>query len=517
MIHRFQHRSMIRAIEGFLLLLVCMCLLSLSSTGTNAPVKGSALRAQPILFSLAAEQPDASVSVIVQKTGSGPNVEGLVARMGGAVTQDLHIINAFAAKMRAGDVLQLAGAEGVRWISLDAPIDYSGGPDGTVNMGALLTVYNQAIGADKVWSMGYQGSSVTVAVVDSGFTGHEDFRAFPSGGPMRLLTRVGFNGHETNLDDHYAHGDHVMGIIGGNGRKSKGQYVGVAPRVNLVSVKVSDGSGQSSTSGVVKGLQWIYDNKDKYNIRVVNLSLNSAVAESYQTSPLNAALEILWFNKIVVVVSAGNNAQSQSGTLYPPANDPFVITVGATDPMGTASVADDAMAGYSAHGKTTDGYNKPDILAPGSNLVGPLSSGGAELSKAHPDHRVNDTAYFRMSGTSMAAAVTAGAVALLLEKEPTLTPDQVKYRLLNTPSRTFKMDGRDVPYLNIYNAFTGKTTSTANTGFNVSRLLTTGPNGVTTATVNWGSVNWGSVNWGSVNWGSVNWGSVNWGSDYWGP
>jgi len=522
MIYPFQHRSVLRWMGGFLLLVVCAWLVSLSPVGAGTPAVSSALRAQPVLLSMAAEHPAANVGVIVQKTNSGASVEGLVTRLGGTVTKDLHIINAFAAKMKAGDVLQLASAEGVRWISLDAPIDHSGGPDGAVNVGALLNVYNQAIGADKVWAMGYQGSPVTVAVVDSGWTMHQDFRALPSGGSNRLLTKVGFNGNEKNLDDHYGHGDHVMGIIGGNGSKSNGQYIGVAPRVNLVSVKVSDSSGESSTSGVVEGLQWIYDNRAKYNIGVVNLSLNSTVAESYQTSPLDAALEILWFNKIVVVVSAGNNGRTQSGIVYPPANDPFVITVGATDPLGTASVADDVMAGYSAHGTTFDGYNKPDIMAPGSNLVGPLASGGAELAKAHRDHLVNNTAYFRMSGTSMAAAVTSGAVALLLQKEPTLTPDQVKFRLLNTPSRAFGMDGRTVPYLNIYNAITSNTTSSTNTGFAVSKLLTTGPSGVTTATVNWGSVNWGSVNWGSVNWGSVNWGSVNWGSvnwgsDYWGP
>src|SRR5690606_7902067 len=94
--------------------------------------------------------------------------------------------------------------------------------------------------------------------------------------------------------------------------------------------------GSSRTSDVVAALQWIYDHKDEYNIRVVNISMNSAVPESYHTSPLSAAVELLWFNGVVVVVSAGNNGTGSGPVeLYPPANDPFVITVGTTDDRGT--------------------------------------------------------------------------------------------------------------------------------------------------------------------------------------
>jgi serine protease AprX len=221
------------------------------------------------------------------------------------------------------------------------------------------------------------------------------------------------------------------------------------------------------------------------------------VAESYHISPLSAAVEVLWFNGIVVVVSAGNNgAGATNGILYAPANDPFVITVGAVDDKGTASVTDDVQAAYSAYGVTSDGVAKPDIMAPGSNIIAPLASGGAELAAAHPTHKVDGkTDYFRMSGTSTAAAVTTGAVALLLQDEPNLTPDQVKYRLLNTPSRQISMGGRNVPYLNVYNAVVGTTTQSSNTGIRASQLLWTGSNPVT-----WGSVNWNSVNWNSVNW-----------------
>ena len=120
---------------------------------------------------------------------------------------------------------------------------------------------------------------------------------------------------------------------------------------------------------LLQGLQWVLDNKAAYNIRVVNLSLNSSVAESYHTSPLDAAVEILWFNKIVVVASAGNQG---SGAIYPPANDPFVITVGATDDKGTSRLSDDVMATFSAYGTTSDGFKKPDLVAPGTNIIARL-------------------------------------------------------------------------------------------------------------------------------------------------
>ena len=264
------------------------------------------------------------------------------------------------------------------------------------------------------------------------------------------------------------------------------------------------------------------ENKDKYNIRVVNLSLNSSVAESYHTSPLNAAVEILWFNKIVVVASAGNQG---SGALYPPANDPFIITVGATDDKGTSSLTDDAVASFSAYGTTGDGFNKPDLVAPGKNIVGRLVNANMGMAQAHPSNLVEDGAYFRMSGTSVAAPMVSGAVALLLQDEPNLNPDQVKYRLKAAANKSwagYNSTKAGAGYLDVYAAIGGTTTQNANTGTAVSNLLTTGPDGVlgpnvSWGSVSWGSVSWGSVSWGSVSWGSVSWGSVSWGSDYWGP
>ncbi|MEZ4634542.1 MAG: S8 family serine peptidase [Caldilineaceae bacterium] len=304
-----------------------------------------------------------------------------------------------------------------------------------IDTSSLQTVYPQAIGASDIWNdeVRKQGEGVTVAVVDSGIAVHPDLT--DKEGFSRILAHVDFT-NDGIIDDFYGHGTHVAGAIAGNGKKSYGSYIGVAPLANLVDVKVTDDYGVGSTSSVVSGLAWILANKDTFNIRVVNMSLNSTVAESYHTSALNAAVEILWLNGIVVVVSSGNNGDNEdAGILYPPANDPYVITVGASDDRSTPGVEDDVLAPFTAFGYTSDRFTKPEIMAPGTNIIAALASDDANLVTSHPDHLVSDATgayYFRMSGTSMASAVAAGTVALLLSSEPTLTPDQVKYRLVST-------------------------------------------------------------------------------------
>src|SRR5262249_30725902 len=158
------------------------------------------------------------------------------------------------------------------------------------------------IHADDVWQStpSLQGQGITVAVVDSGIHSHPDVA-----GRVLAETHAGL----TTLwsTDGFGHGTHVAGIIGGNGAAANGAYSGIATKVNLVSVKVTDELGAGLTSDIITGLQWVYDNRARYNIRIVNLSLNSGGTNPYNVDPLDAAVEVLWFNKIVVVVAAGNN------------------------------------------------------------------------------------------------------------------------------------------------------------------------------------------------------------------
>ncbi|HET9224426.1 MAG TPA: S8 family peptidase, partial [Roseiflexaceae bacterium] len=441
--------------------------------------------------------------------GAAP-VRQAIHSLGGAVIGELPMIGAVAAHLPAVAVAALGRARGVAWVSLDAPM-LSSVCTACVDTSRLKSAFITTIGADRVWNQSpkyLQGQGIGVAIVDSGINPQDDFYTIM--GRNRLVAAINYNeGYNQHVYDVYGHGNHVAGLIGGRGARSNGAYIGVAPGVDLINVKVTDDQGAATMSNVIRGLQWIYDNRARYNIRVVNVSMNSSVAESYHVNPLDAALEVLWFSGVVVVASAGNNATS--GVLYPPANDPFVITVGATNDKGTPDVGDDSLAPFSAYGVTAEGIAKPDLVAPGTNLVSLMSAGNTELARKYPNNVV-ETWYFRMSGTSMAAPVVAGAVALLLQDEPNLTPHQVKYRLMAT-ARRFDTPGRaGAGYLDVAAAVNGTTTETANNGVAISKLAWQWAGGTASS---WSSVNWASVNWASVNWASVNWASVNWASDHW--
>ncbi|MGB5049993.1 MAG: S8 family peptidase, partial [Caldilineaceae bacterium] len=413
-------------------------------------------------------------------------------------------------------------------------------PKGPFDIGNLSQAFPFAVRAPEVWNEApayLQGQDIAVAVVDSGVGIVEDLNG-------RRVRDINFSHGHQNGKDQYGHGTFVATVLAGDGKHSHGEFTGIAPKTKLVNVRVSDDHGRGTEGDVLQALQWIFDNAEKDNIRVVNLSLNAAVAQSYHTSPLAAGVEMLWLKGIVVVVSAGNNG---SADLYPPANSPRVITVGATDDKGTPSIDDDIVAHFSAWGEDESGHTKPDLVAPGTNIIAFVPGNGKlTMGKEHPENAI-DANYFRMSGTSMSAPLVTGAVAMLLQSEPRLTPDQVKFRLMATANKEWK--GYDAAragagYLDIYKATHTSTTNYANEGLAPSELLRSvmeniignevlGDSGFTWGDVNWNSVNWNSVNWNSgftwstsftwgsdvnwnsVNWNSVNWNSVNWNSDFW--
>jgi serine protease AprX len=212
--------------------------------------------------------------------------------------------------------------------------------------------------------------------------------------------------------------------------------------------------------------------RDTYGIRVANLSLGTDSTQTYHLSPLNAAVERAWDSGIVVAVSSSNNGPG-AGTVSKPGDDPLVITVGALDDKGTPGRGDDVMAGFSGEGPTAaDGLVKPDLVAPGRSVVS-LRAPGSAIDAAYPGSRVG-SAYFKGSGTSFSTGVTAGAAALLLDREPGLTPDQVKARLLGTagagPVGDPNVDGQGS--LDAYAAAHAGTYDSANSG--VARSLGTG-------------------------------------------
>jgi serine protease AprX len=382
--------------------------------------------------------------------------------------------------------------------------------------------YLDTLRVPQVWDLGLDGSGVTVAVIDSGIALDDDFSDVAGEySSDRVIMQLGFNSSAYTVQDVFGHGTHVAGIIGGNGTKSDGVYQGVAPGVNLIGIKISDDYGMAYESDTVEALQWVFDHKDEYNIRVVNLSIQSTVEQSYHDSALDAAAEILWFNGIVVVAATGNKGPDNgfNPVLAAPANDPFIITVGASEEKGDADRANDSIASFTAYDETIDYFVKPEIIAPGKDIVSVLA-GSSWWRNDHPDRFV-EGGYFRISGTSMSTPMVAGAAALLLQSEPDLTPDQVKYRLLETAGKVGKAN-----YLDVYAAVTTPTIESANQGIVPHMLLAkmamiaywaneNGGEDIDWDAVNWDAVNWNAVNWNAVNWNAVNWNAVNWNAVNW--
>jgi serine protease AprX len=247
-------------------------------------------------------------------------------------------------------------------------------------------------------------------------------------------------------------------LIAGDGISSTGPifsetFKGIAPKVNIVNLRVLDANGSGTDSAVIAAISQAINLKARYNIRVINLSLGRGVFESYKQDPLCHAVEQAWKNGIVVVVAAGNNGRylptNGYSTVTSPGNDPYVLTVGSMKPMGTPERTDDLIASYSSKGPTMlDHVVKPDVVAPGNLLVSTETSNTAlyntETSNQIPYRSYiygglssPSKFYFELSGTSMATGVVSGAVADLLQAHPTLTPDQVKARLMKTASKTF--------------------------------------------------------------------------------
>jgi len=470
----------------------------------------------PSLAEIAAESPGQIVSVIFQVNGDNQYVETLISQLDGEVTHNLHILNAITAQLSAAAAVNLGQDPNVRWVSLDTAVESTKRRtigESVESEPQPENYFLDTLNVQPVWESGLLGQGVTVAVIDSGVNPEKDLQVNPNKAKpdSRVIEQVTFNSNAGHANDATGHGTHVAGIIGGSGYRSDGLYAGIAPQVNIISLKICDENGMAFESDAIAAMQWVLENKDKFNIRVVNMSVNSTQESSYHSSPLNAAAEILWFNGVVVVASVGNKG---AGSGYntanaAPANDPFIITVGATDDHNSPDYADDTLASFSSHGTTLDGFNKPELVAPGTDIISIL--GPENWIPEHPDRVIMNGEYFRLSGTSMSAPMVSGAAALLLQDEPGLTPDQVKFRLMSS-ARSF---GGGSTYLDIYAAVNDISLDSANTGVLASQLLWSGDEPVSWESVAWNSVAWNSVAWNSVAWNSVAWNSVAWNSVAW--
>ncbi len=420
---------------------------------------------QPLL-----SNPASQVSVIIQYSSPLPACSGggLIAGivcpglnlLGGTVNAVFSLINALAGTVTAGNVVALSDQPGVSYISLNRTV------------AATLDYSANGVNAPVAWNSGWDGSGIGVAVIDSGIDSHPDLLSAQTG-QSRVLYRQSFIGG-VQYDD-FGHGTHVAGIVAGTGSVSNvpgSSHVltGIAPNANLIDLRVLDQNGSSNDSAVIAAIQTAVQLKYVYNVRVINLSLGRPIYESCTLDPLCQAAEAAWRNGIVVVAAAGNLGRNGYGTILCPGNSPHAITVGAMKTEETYPRNDDLIASYSSKGPTyIDLTVKPDIVAPG-NLVVSLLAPGSTLANTYPENIVGPSyysatatgpaEYLRLSGTSMATPVVSGTVALMLEKNPTLTPDNVKARLMKTAGKTFPVSSTATDpttgqtYLSYYDIFT---------------------------------------------------------------
>jgi serine protease AprX len=376
-----------------------------------------------------------TIGVIVREApGHGAEAIRSTQLVGGTPGVRLGLIDGFAATIPGAALASLRRAPGVLDVAIDRHVRMSSssvasGSGATTAMADL----EQAIGARDLWSAGITGAGVDVAVIDTGVV--------PVDGLAGSGTIV--NGPDLSFDqqagappylDTFGHGTHVASIIAGRDGAipggaipGTGDFAGIAPDARIISLKVGSAGGEADISQVIAAIDWVVGHKDQngLHIRVLNLSFGTDAVQDYQVDPLAYAAEVAWRRGIVVVTAAGNAGESRA-RLADPAVDPYVLAVGAADLHGTLDTTDDTVPAWSSPG---DAARAPDLVAPGVAVPG-LRDPGSILDLSLPS--ASGSRFIRGSGTSQAAAVVSGAVALLLQGRPGLKPDQVKALLTNT-------------------------------------------------------------------------------------
>ncbi|HEY6204323.1 MAG TPA: S8 family peptidase [Candidatus Limnocylindria bacterium] len=463
-----------------------------------------------------------------------------VTKQGGSVKHVLGIVGGISARIKGVHILKLTRDDDVDYVVKDQKLRAQFDPAlDSLKAGSPGIL---EVDAPTAWSqLGVTGRGVGVAVVDSGVYPHPDLAG-------RIVAAIDFTSvaptvSNIPLNDLGGHGTHVAGLIAGDGTQSAGLYTGVAPNANIIDVRVIDANGSSNVSIILRGLQWVLANRATYNIKVLNMSLGATPTGSYKSDLMATAAEILNFAGVTVVVSAGNSGPL-AGTITTPATDPYVVTVGALDDNATPLLADDLMATFSSRGKTPfDRLAKPDLVAPGRRMIS-LRSPGSTLDSLFPDRQVTvpgslSADYYRLSGTSMAAPVVAGTIALMYERNPTLSPAQIKKRLKSTvtplafgttldrgaglvnayraaesvdvgreysPDRVSDAFAKDMKRFILGQPFVWRDL-TYNGGVDSSGMTW---EGVTWETVRWDAVTWENVMWEGFTWEGVTWEGVTW-------
>jgi len=539
---RSTNESRDRIVKRGLLVLLALALAAPLAASADSKGHGRASRASylaPSLQRAATERPNASVPVIVQSMDGAPAAQGALGRYGTTITR-LGIVDAAAGEIVAGELPELAHTPGLvitpdQSVVLDAkpdpkPKNPKGNPHNPTAPYSSGQNWPAAVGADQLWpALAAQqatkpkgpDSTPSIAFVDSGIdSSRTDF-----GG--RVLAQLDMTTLEGNSSgDGSGHGTLVAGLAAG----SAPNYAGADPTAGIISLDVMDDQGMARTSDVIAAAQWILKNHRSYNIRVANFSLHSATPTSFRWDPLDKAVEKLWFAGVVVVAASGNQGQGGQPTpmAYAPANDPFVITVGALDLHNSTNPDRADLAPWSAWGYTLDGFAKPELSAPGRAVVGPVPA-GSTLAAEKPAQVIHspEGTYMQLSGTSLSAPIVSGIAADLLTLRPTLSPDQIKGALMLKARALRKVRTRAGGVGEVYAPAAAAVLSPPNPNRALDAFLVPDPEGdgmvfddvswldAAKASRTWDAVSWLDVSWADASWSDVSWSDVSWSDVSW--
>jgi len=390
-------------------------------------------------------------------------------------THRLAIINAVAVSLNDEQLVELQ-ARLIVQVTINHKVKLSGNAWGKRRWQPKAVVADY-IDASSAHSVRNFGDGVTIGFLDTGLDQLSGLSKDLYGRDKAWGTYDAINNKVSNYDNEASgHGTHVASIAANSDYDVHGKIYGVAPNAALVGIKAFDGTGKGTYADVIRGIDWALQVKDQINLKVLNMSFSGPVRSYYWEDPLNQAVMKAWQAGIVVVASAGNTGPDPM-TIGVPGNVPYIITVGAMTDNYTTNNSDDKITTFSAAGPTVEGFVKPDVIAPGGHLSG-LMSFDTQIVMEHPEFH-DGGRYFEMSGTSQAAAVVSGVVALMLTNDPTLTPDEVKCRLMDSAHNAIKSDGtlaysvfqQGAGIVNVTDALLSSASSCANQALNIAQDL----------------------------------------------
>jgi len=384
--------------------------------------------------------------IVILKGTETPDFAGFM------IKYSYQLIPGLAGEASRTTIKEMANSEEVSAIYFDNPAKIYAPGDGNASASDNPLVYEsdgyispaRVIKADRLWEMGIDGTGINVAVIDSGIDkNHPDLVG-------KVIAEKNFLANEISADDLLGHGTMIAGIIAGSGASSNGRYVGIAPGANLINVKVIDQNGNGRVSDIIAGIEWaIYNGADVLSLSLGGINLGET------NPPITMAADNAADKGVVVCVAAGNRNSTESesqltgasasqlkgpspvelsqaggsgkdvyflfvpivlalppGLIDSPGDGVSVITLGSTDAEGH-------MASFSGSGPTRDDRIKPDVVAPGTDIISTVPAGlkGPEYV---------DIYYARESGTSLSTPIAAGLAALLLQEKEDLTPAGVK-------------------------------------------------------------------------------------------